>query len=240
MKKTTLIVALAAVLVVPLSAAAATPCGDVNNSGKVTSSDALLVLKDAVGQSVQLVCPASGGLPSTGQTTCYDAAGNGISCIGTGQDGELQRGGDRTFTDNGDGTITDDATGLMWEKLSADASIHDVGSTWTWTDAVASKIATLNSDNFAGHHDWRLPNEFELYTLVDLGAPPPSTYPEFNACMAGCTVETCNCTSSTVYWSSTTYAVKTSNAWGINFVGGPTNNVGKADLYNVRAVRGGS
>lgn len=37
-------------------AAQTAPCGDVNDSGGVTSTDALLVLKDAVGQPVDLIC----------------------------------------------------------------------------------------------------------------------------------------------------------------------------------------
>jgi len=51
----------------------------------------------------------------TGQATCYNAAGEGIDCAGTGQDGSLRAGvgwPDPRFTDNGDGTVTDRLTGL--------------------------------------------------------------------------------------------------------------------------------
>src|SRR5207249_5145188 len=64
--------------------------------------------------------------PATGQTTCWDSSGNVIPCAGTGQDGDLQKGAPLSYTDNGDGTITDNNTGLMWEKLSMDGSVHDV------------------------------------------------------------------------------------------------------------------
>ena len=36
---------------------------------------------------------ASVKLPTTGQTLCYDAAGAAVSCTGTGQDGEMRKGG---------------------------------------------------------------------------------------------------------------------------------------------------
>lgn len=93
----------------------------------------------------------------TGQTTCYDSSGTVIACSGTGQDGELQKGVARSFTDNGDGTVTDNVSGLMWEKISDDDSIHDKDTTYTWTNAFASKVAMLNSSSFAGHNDWRVP-----------------------------------------------------------------------------------
>src|SRR3990172_5700801 len=58
-------------------------------------------------------------IPKTGQTTCYDSAGNVIACTGTGQDGEIQAGvpwPSPRFMDNGDGTVTDNLTGLIWLK----------------------------------------------------------------------------------------------------------------------------
>ena len=52
-------------------------------------------------------------LPKTGQTHCYDTAGNPIACAGTGQDGEIQAGvawPTPRFAVNGDTTITDNLT----------------------------------------------------------------------------------------------------------------------------------
>src|SRR5262249_50972170 len=66
-----------------------------------------------------------GQLLKTGVMNCYNTSGQGVSCPGTGQDGEFQKGLDRAYVDNGDGTITDTRTGLMWEKQSDDGSIHD-------------------------------------------------------------------------------------------------------------------
>src|SRR5205809_3679684 len=66
--------------------------------------------------------------PATGQTTCSNSTGQFISCAGTGQDGEIQAGGTLSYTDNGNGTITDNNTKLVWEKKSADGTIHDVNT----------------------------------------------------------------------------------------------------------------
>src|SRR5437870_9536123 len=145
------------------SCALVNPCGDVNGSGEITSSDALAVLRVAVGQSVTTTCTVSGSgstrqIPKTGQTIPY----------GPGSDGAVRAGASRSFTDNGDGTITDNTTGLMWEKKSDDGSIHDWNDRYSWGmnsppymmngTMVTTFLATLNASvGFAGHTDWRIP-----------------------------------------------------------------------------------
>jgi hypothetical protein len=215
-------------------------CGDVNDTGTVSTSDALAVLRKSVGQDVNLVCPPTGGIQVTGQITCYDTNGDPLSCLATGQDGELQLGVSRAFTDNGDGTVTDEVTGLMWEKLSDDGSIHDKDTTHTWSAAFATKVATLNSQMFAGHDDWRVPNRFELDSIVNLGASGPATYASFaTACTPGCTVLTCSCTRPDYYWSSSSYLASPIYAWTVYFNAGDTYATNKTQAYFVRAVRGG-
>jgi len=178
----------------------------------------------------------------TGQTLCYDEAGAVIACAGSGQDGTALKGATRSFTDNGNGTITDNKTGLMWEKLSNDGTVHDEDKAYTWLTAVTSKIATLNSGGgFAGHTDWRVPNVSELLTLVSYGAVNTATYSAFKtACPASCTVLTCSCTQQADYWSSTTYGYVTWYAWIVYFGGGTTDGANKTGLHYVRAVRAGS
>jgi len=185
-------------------------------------------------------CPA---LPlRTGQTQCDQGAGPAGNCPGSpsGQDGELLYGKQRHYTDNSDGTITDHATALSWEKLSDDSGIHDKDNTYTWDDAFA-KVATLNSQNFAGHNDWRLPNRFELETLIDLGRANPAIPNIFNvACIGGCTVLDCSCTRSTNFASSTSYHNNGANTWYVSFFDGNAFFGSKTNVYYVRAVRGGS
>ena len=87
------------------------------------------------------------------------------------------------YVDNGDGTVTDHQTGLQWEqKVSPGGGPpdpHDVDNTYTWsvggTDwppngtAFTEFLAALNNGTcFAGHCDWRLPTESELYAILDV------------------------------------------------------------------------
>ncbi len=226
--------------------AAVQDCGDVNDSGGVTASDALTVLNRAVGLPVTVTCECESTGETTvsqtvrtGQSTCFDVAGATISCAGTGQDGEIQAGSPRSFTDNLDGTVKDNATCLMWEKHGDDDSIHDYGNTYTWTDAVGVKIATLNSTSFAGHTDWRVPNRFELDTLLDLGTTGPATYSAYNnECAFGnCAIDVCSCTANSIYWTSTSNRASPAYAWSLNFSAGDTTVLSKTEPARIRAVR---
>jgi hypothetical protein len=176
----------------------------------------------------------------TGQTTCYNIGGIVIPCGGTGQDGELQKGLTPQFVDNGDGTITDARTGLMWEKLSDDGSIHDWDNTYMWPNAFSTKVATLNTSTFAGFGDWRVPNVNELQSIASYGASNPAVNAAFDtACTVGCTELTCSCTQPAIYWSSTTYDLTPTETWLVNFGDGRLGATGKAESLFVRAVRGG-
>jgi hypothetical protein len=200
-----------------------------------------LVSAEAVTGSVAGAQPPSQPLRS-GQTTDY----------GTGSDGNLQKGDARLFTDNGDGTITDNKTGLMWEKKDQSGGIHDWGNKYTWGltfspytmngTMVTTFLATLNAGvGFAGHTDWRIPNQNELLSLVNYQNVKPAVDTAFNtSCAASCTVLTCSCTQSTFYWSSTTSQGNPSYAWFVSFYVGYVSSYSKSDFYYVRAVRGGS
>lgn len=182
------------------------------------------------------VCSAATRL-KTGQTSCWDGMGLGIPCGTTGQDGQLQKGIARSYTDNSDGTITDNITGLMWEKLSDDSSIHDKDDQYTWASAFTTKIAMLNGTSFAGYTDWRLPNINELQTLTNYALTPTIDAPFDAGCTGGCSVTTCSCTKLGFYWSSTTFLPTKSHAWGVAFNLGGLDHVLKTGTDSVRAVR---
>jgi uncharacterized protein DUF1566 len=192
-------------------------------------------------------CQSRIGVLNTGQTTAF----------GAGSDGDLQEGTSRSYTDNGDGTITDNTTGLMWEKKSQDGSIHDYGNTYTWSgpsygttnvmDGTITSVflATLNAGGgFAGHTDWRIPNRFELESILNFENQGPTVGSEFNNnCMAGCNVTMCSCTQPSIvlpYWSSTSNIGSSDTAFLVRFSNGEAvNAINKAASSCVRAVRGG-
>jgi hypothetical protein len=191
---------------------------------------------------VRAVRGASSSFPRTGQTTCWDAGGAVIPCVGTGHDGETRAGRSLAYVDNDDGTITDVRTGLVWEKLSNDATIHDRDDFYDWDDAFAVKVAALNTGSFAGHTDWRLPNVKELQSLLNYENGNPTISGAFNtSCPVGCDVTTCSCTLPThIYWSSSTAVGNPQSAWIVSAVNGRVEPSPKTEIYTVRAVRGGS
>lgn len=171
----------------------------------------------------------SGTFSKTGQTLSVQA----------GDDGDIQAGPEFSYTDNGDGTITDNNTGFTWEKMSDDGSIHDINNLYNWADAFAVHIATLNSTNFGGHNDWRLPNRHELQSLVNAGVATPAVSPEFNDdCVVGCSILECSCTVDNPHWTSTTHVTSNSTAWVVIFEQGISNTQAKTATRKVRAVRG--
>jgi hypothetical protein len=64
------------------------------------------------------------------------------------------------FVDNGDGTVTDTATRLMWEQNTGP-------SRRSWQDA----IHYCDALTLAGHDDWRLPEIWELFSLIQFETP---------------------------------------------------------------------
>jgi hypothetical protein len=145
--------------------------------------------------------------PQTGQTTCYDASGNVIACTGTGQDGDLQEGvawPSPRFTNNNDGTMTDNLTGLMWtQNANAPGPAGcNPDATYTWQGAL-DYAACLNTNNYLGHNDWRLPNVNELESLVNIGQSSPLNWLNTQGFS---NVES-------FYWSSSTFAGTTEDAY---------------------------
>jgi hypothetical protein len=177
--------------------------------------------------------PASGSLPDTGQTTSYtDTFGEDSDySINPPAYTKLDASGSALNAGAADWTmVRDDVTRLVWEVKTDDDTIHDRDNTYTWQNAQDVLIAQLNSDNFGGYSDWRLPTIKELSSLVhaDVFSPAINTayFPQ---------------SMSSVYWSSTTCAFNTDDAWYVNFSTGYVYCCSKTNSpFNyVRAVRGG-
>jgi hypothetical protein len=174
----------------------------------------------------------SARVPKTGQTTSYSATG--------GEDGDLQKGVDwptTRFSDNSDGTVTDNLTGLIWLK-----NANAFGGTRTWEQALTD-CNTLNSGE-AGltdgsvEGDWRLPNYFELLSLIDVAFYSPALS---NAAGTAKWTEGDPFTGvrSLHYWSSSTSAGTTTYAWLVHLDSGDVNSGLKTNTYDVWPVRGG-
>jgi len=211
--------------------------------GRLVAAEVMLVeLEGVIGRL------STANIPKTGQTTCWDADGNVISCAGTGQDGDYQSGlawPTPRLTDNGDGTVTDNLTGLLW---LADAGCFDSES---WDDALALASGLFDGatiDPGGGDCDlsdgsekgaWRLPNVREMQSLAHFEFVDPSV-PD-NAGTGKCDGLT-PCAFSGInngeFWSSTTslailtFALRVQAQDGRIFAGAKTN------LERIWPVRG--
>jgi hypothetical protein len=194
-------------------------CPAAANPGQEDSNE------DGVGD----VCQVS--LSRTGQTTCYDAAGNVITCTGTGQDGDIQAGVEwpsPRFEDNGNGTITDRLTGLIWLK-----NTNRFGAR-TWSDALndcntlAADGVDLSDGSVAG--EWRLPNIVELESLLNAEQANPAAWLNAAGFVGMGSVR---------YWSATTDADAVSYALVVYPGYGMVHTRDKSNLNVVWPVRGG-
>ena len=165
----------------------------------------------------------SANIWATGQKTSYAA----------GDDGDLERGvawPAPRFSDHGDGTVTDNLTGLMWTKdANAPGPSGCNPGTWkTWQGAL-DHVACLNTNSYLGYSDWRLPNIKELRSLIDYSnyAPALPTGHPFTSVQ------------SYYFWSSTTDAGGTCDAWIVNVWGGYVGYSRKVDGGYVWSVRAG-
>ena len=192
------------------------------------------------------MCSPPVKLPQTGQTLCYDSIGTVIECIGTGQDGDIRAGTalpSPRFTDNGDQTITDLLTGLIWAKDGNVLSSRDPGfdtdviggiagdGTVSWQIAL-NYIKKLNQEAYLGFSDWRLPNGFELASLVDSGSYNPAL-PAGNPFVN---------VLGHFYWSSTSLTSYPAGAWTVTTGGAGRffgfNKLVQQPVGNVWPVRG--
>lgn len=197
------------------------------------------------------IFPEAQAFPATGQTTAFNADKNDgvVGGVAVPDDGTLTRGATLAFVDNGNGTLSDVNTGLMWEKKDdSAASLHHKDHTFRWSgsgteETIWDWIDDVNAEGgtgFGGHSDWRIPNIKELQGIVNYQVFTPAITSAFNSnCVAACTVITCSCTVSSLYWSSSTYALTATSAWNLDFGDGRIGSGNKADDIYVRAVRSG-
>jgi len=178
---------------------------------------------EAGGYSVAVTSGPCGGpvqslLPDTGIMTCYNNT-VAIECPAPGQpfcgqDAQYTT-NPMSYTVNGDGTVTDNVTGLMWQRED-----DNVARTW------ANAITYCEGLTLAGHADWRLPDEYELQSIMDYGRYNPAidtaAFPETN---------------SSYYWSSSTYAGYPDGAWDLYFTSGYVGYDDKTYTGYVRCVR---
>ena len=189
----------------------------------------LVTAEDGSTQTYSVVVKKRWVLPDTGQTSCWDGAGNPITCPAAGnalaQDGSYNTTAQPSYTDNGNGTVNDNVTGRVWQQCSAGTSTAacatGTAGAYTWADA-----GTYCANNTAGlsGSGWRLPTKTELsWIVMNQGG---STL--FNTAFPA--------TVTNSYWTSTTYMDAT-YAWNVFFGHGRVDVSSKTSVFYVRCVR---
>lgn len=197
-----------------------------------------ILLGDTVAPPPETLYP----LPDTGQKKCYNdtveiacpSAGNDFY----GQDAQYPRfprsytklgengtelSDDANHVDNGGNWIMtrDNVTGLIWEiKTNANKN-----STYTWQQA-QTFFSSLNTAEFGGYTNWRMPSRMELALLADRSVANP-----------GITTQWFPNTQPLKYWSSSVRAEDNNYAWRVHFFDGFVNYDLKTEPFYVRAVR---
>jgi len=133
------------------------------------------------------------------------------------------------FTDNGDGTVTDRLTNLIWLK---DAGCWEEKKNWKNAVGVCNALASgscgLSDGSSAG--DWRLPNRYELESLLDMSKKNPAL-PRGKPFTG---------VADDKYWTSTTSALDDSYAWYVDVASGSVDYDPKTgNFHYVWPVRGG-
>jgi len=142
--------------------------------------------------------------------------------------------------------VRDNITGLIWEVKTDDNSVHDKDNKYTWYDSnpdtkwgdagtpgdgtdTEDFINELNSSNYGGHSDWRLPTREELRSIINYGTYDPVIDTDYFPNTVSCW-----------YWLSGTDAGSCEFPMIMSFYyDGFVDNVGKSNSYYARAVRAG-
>lgn len=161
--------------------------------------------------------------------------------------------------------VQDSVTGLMWEIKSGgngiigDEGINDADDRYSWHNSDPASngggagfidnkgeacsgynpdnpqtycntqafVERMNKHTWCGFADWRMPTRKELLSIVDYGNSRPMIdndyFPEVGR----------------VVWTSTSLALGSISAWGVNFESGNSFSFDKRNAGQIRLVRGG-
>jgi len=154
-----------------------------------------------------------------------------ITSFNVGDDGDLEAGiawPVPRFT-NPDGTapvsgnlVVDQLTGLLWTQDGNTPGSTTCPMDGTW-QAALEYVACLNANSYLGNADWRLPNINELASLINAEQVNSASWLNSQGFV---TVQ------GNFYWSSTTDASSTGNAWGIFMAGGDKDSSAKTNNGN--------
>jgi hypothetical protein len=160
-----------------------------------------------------------------------------------GDDGTLEIGAglvSSRFIDNGNGTVTDAMTGLIWLKQG-----NCIQGDWATAVSTVTKLASgqcgLTDGSIAGA--WRMPNRNEMQSIADRNQNNEADYLDFTFLNPDQSVYQAaillNFMGYSYYWTSTTDAANTSEAWAVFSCDYGVYDVPKSNTGYTIAVRSG-
>jgi len=158
-----------------------------------------------------------------------------------------------TATSNGEKCIKDTLTGLTWEAKSDALGLHDWRNTYSWYNPTQAHseldyrgtedggscngsrcdtwdvVEFINTEQYCGFEDWRIPTKDELYSINNLAKTktPPTIDLDFFPL-----------THSAEYWTVNDYSFQPDSAWAWSFAYGHDRVDWKKAAKFVRLVRG--
>lgn len=165
------------------------------------------------------------GLPKTGQTVENASGDDGTYEAGwwAGQKVSDNKTRFVSKTIDGDDIVIDKATGLIWPADGIQLGCNDA-EVLNWS----LSITYAESLSFAGFDDWRLPNIFELSSIINYAIYAMAMYTTFFSNFG--IID---------YWSSTTSPETISIRYCVNFEEGVQKLVNRASDRYLCCVRGG-
>jgi hypothetical protein len=189
----------------------------------------------------------SSAIPDTGQKQSY------TNIFGEDSDYQINPQTYKKLDENGNALsdtaeiwsmIQDEVTGLIWEIKKNNGTIQDSTQKFFWYEPDDKKnggyagingdntdtndyIRALNNQHYGGFADWRLPNIYELASILNMSNTT-----------SGIQIQFFPNTAQGAYWTSNTYAADSQKAWHISFITGKNGYEKKSSALYVRAVRG--
>ncbi|HUT77949.1 MAG TPA: DUF1566 domain-containing protein, partial [Polyangia bacterium] len=138
----------------------------------------------------------------------------------------------RDLSVSGQPIVTDNVTGLIWQGCSYGLTGDDCTGGSATAAGWSAQLVNCDGLDWGGHADWRLPDRYELMSILDHG--------KASAPLIDATAFPNTPSSYSYFWSSSSRANNTSYAWAASFEYGGLLNSGKTvvDFY-ARCVRGG-
>ena len=160
----------------------------------------------------------------------------------SGDDGNVQAGVPLTFPrmrDNGNGTVTDTMTGLIWLK-KADCINQTWDNALATVNALASGQCGLTDGSTASQ--WRMPNRKEMESLADRAQNNQADFFDTNWSSGSTTINSMNAVFTNFiqlqyYWTSSTNASDTTEAWTVFSCDYGVYDIHKTDVGYTLAVR---